>query len=298
MQAIKSLIIATALASALSPVASLCAREMDIDSDNERESIPMDIDSDNEQDTAAAAQAMPMAPEEVAEAARIEQFVAQKAEYVFPFLPVNCLIKIILEYTKPAENEITQANNNLLRAQGLDDLQGAITALNEGAYVDVRNRLNNLTSLQNTAMYGQVELVKILLKYNADVNSTDEGGYTTLHLASAEGCVEIVKILIENQANINQITLDNNTPLIEALTNHHLEPEVIKALMAAGADPDIKGIYTEFAWVIAAKKPDIMEAMLEGLAEGLSKMLLESDVLEQHVIVPGIVRIVNDYAAL
>ena len=76
----------------------------------------MDIDSDNEQDTAAAAQAMPMAPEEVAEATRIEQFAAKKAKYVVLFLPIDNVVDIVLGYVKPTKNEVAQANNDLTKA--------------------------------------------------------------------------------------------------------------------------------------------------------------------------------------
>ena len=68
--------------------------------------------------------------------------------------------------------------------------------------------------------------------------------------------------------------------------------------MRLGANANIKNIFKKTAWQKAEENPKMLQAMQEGLAEGLSKMLLESDILDQYVKEPGITRIVNDYAAL
>ena len=180
MKTIKSLIIATTMASAFSPVTSLCAMEkastllsslrqtafamaMAITGFDGQElripraMEPRNADDNNNQENAAAhaspeqsslqlrqprgyagqaeqevpfvvrceqseprtmaprdaaavamvpAQATPMTPEEIAEATRIEQFVAKKTKYVYLFLPSDNIVNTVLSYVKPTKDEV------------------------------------------------------------------------------------------------------------------------------------------------------------------------------------------------
>ena len=50
--------------------------------------------------------------------------------------------------------------------------------------------------------------------------------------------VEVVKILIENEANVNLATADNWTPVHDAARGGHVA--VLRALMAANADMQVR----------------------------------------------------------
>ena len=60
---------------------------------------------------------------------------------------------------------------------------------------------------------GQNQLVPILLRHRADINSFDNEGWTGLHLASNAGHLRTVKCLIENHANVDAQTRYGRTAL-------------------------------------------------------------------------------------
>uniref|UniRef100_A0AC34FS72 Uncharacterized protein n=2 Tax=Panagrolaimus sp. ES5 TaxID=591445 RepID=A0AC34FS72_9BILA len=55
-------------------------------------------------------------------------------------------------------------------------------------------------------------LVRILLKYNADVNAKDTELWTPLHAAACCGYIEIVKLLIANGADLLAVNSEGNMP--------------------------------------------------------------------------------------
>ncbi len=56
-------------------------------------------------------------------------------------------------------------------------------------------------------------MVKLLIKYGADINSFNSQGRTPLHNASASGYFDIVRYLLNTGANINVKDNDGDTPL-------------------------------------------------------------------------------------
>ena len=64
-------------------------------------------------------------------------------------------------------------------------------------------------------------MLKHVLKCGADVNIMDSNGWTPLHSACQYGDLEIVKILVEDNANINKFSNTGYYPVhIAALNNH------------------------------------------------------------------------------
>jgi ankyrin repeat protein len=65
------------------------------------------------------------------------------------------------------------------------------------------------------------ESVRILIEYGADVNATQEGGWTALHAASQNGDVEMVQLLIAGGAHVHARAGNNQNALDLALTKGH-----------------------------------------------------------------------------
>ncbi len=55
-------------------------------------------------------------------------------------------------------------------------------------------------------------VVKALLVHGAEVNATQEGGFTALHEAAQSGNLGLIKLLLANGANIDSRTSDGKTP--------------------------------------------------------------------------------------
>ena len=81
------------------------------------------------------------------------------------------------------------------------------------------------------------EVVKILVN-GADVNETDERGWTALHYAALEDSTEVAKILVENGADVNKPDEYNITDLMEKIIKSLTEdgpltlPEIVAKLQS------------------------------------------------------------------
>ena len=57
------------------------------------------------------------------------------------------------------------------------------------------------TPLHIAALWGDVEIVEVLLERGADPNVKDDNGQTPLHIAAQEGHVDVVRVLLERGAD-------------------------------------------------------------------------------------------------
>ena len=93
---------------------------------------------------------------------------------------------------------------------------------------------------------GDVERVKLLLGFGADVNATWPYGYNSynpyreipIHYAAKLGQIEIVKILLQHGSDVNAVDSPGKTPLHAAAENGYLE--IAKLLLQNGADVDAR----------------------------------------------------------
>ena len=106
------------------------------------------------------------------------------------------------------------------------------------AQVDATDN-NGYTALCLAAAYDHLDMVQYLVAHGADVNhvSRDKGGDTVLGIAANNGHLDIVKYLVSAGANINLPDgKDGYTPLINATIQDKLD--VVQYLMAQHAQVD------------------------------------------------------------
>ena len=96
-------------------------------------------------------------------------------------------------------------------------------------------------ALHAAAQRGDVALVQELLAGGAPVNVFDEIGMTPLHYAAKEGHVPVLDLLLHAGAEVDarDPRVIGNTPLGEVAG--HCSHEIAGRLLAAGADPTIRG---------------------------------------------------------
>merc|ERR1712113_303994 len=111
--------------------------------------------------------------------------------------------------------------------------------IKNGANVMARFSKDNVTPLHMSVTSEGDDLsgnflLKLLIKYGADVNAKMTNGDVPLHLAARHGHDYRAQILIQNESNVNAIMEDEMRPLHWASKNGHFK--VVEMLVEAGAD--------------------------------------------------------------
>jgi ankyrin repeat protein len=134
-----------------------------------------------------------------------------------------------------------------------------------------------LTPLILSAGQRNVDAVKLMIAKHANVNAVaDDPGmmpgqdpksgpvavraYTALLMAAAQGPPELIAALLDAGAHINVVESRKLTPLMLAVATDHQHPDVIRLLLARGADPSLNDtqVGTAVDWASKVGAPDAM----------------------------------------
>ena len=146
------------------------------------------------------------------------------------------------------------------------DISSEILSCLIGVGADVNARTNNgVTPLMIAAEEGHINAVTSLVKCGANVDLQDKDGQTALHHAmqspQASIC-EVLSCLIKNGADVNAHTFHNETPLMLASHDDHVN--VVTFLIKHGADVDLqdKDGDTALHYAASSSLPEIVETLL------------------------------------
>src|SRR5688572_29991883 len=114
----------------------------------------------------------------------------------------------------------------------------------------MEHELSSICCERNPNSADQRRRLMALLKAGADIHATDKNGVTALHHAVRFRSPVAVRTLIEHGANVNQVCRKSgSTPLHRAVATtgapgtagkREEALEIIRLLIAAGADPSIR----------------------------------------------------------
>jgi ankyrin repeat protein len=123
------------------------------------------------------------------------------------------------------------------------------------------------TALQRAAMTGNLQLVRLLVQYGANLTalSTNQFGDLPIHLAAAFGHVNIVHWMLDNGVPVDIRNRMGATPLHSAAHNNRLE--VARLLLDGGASVNAKVINSD-------NRTSLHEAAAQGSVD-LVKLLLD-----------------------
>ncbi|KAJ6111771.1 hypothetical protein N7523_007832 [Penicillium sp. IBT 18751x] len=140
---------------------------------------------------------------------------------------------------RQASIETLNANrfSALMEAVVLEDLGAVQTLLANGANPNGNDRVRDKRPLILAAMRGYLDIVKLLITYDATLEVTDSVGLSALYWAVSENQVEMARFLLSCGAEIN-CGVDGSTPLHSAITGFITEnhTEMIHLVLEHGAD--------------------------------------------------------------
>ncbi|XP_071620553.1 protein phosphatase 1 regulatory subunit 27 [Heliangelus exortis] len=71
---------------------------------------------------------------------------------------------------------------------------------------------SGMAALHEAVLTGNLECVKLLVKYGADIHQRDENGWTPLHMACSDGYANIARYLISLGASLEATTDEGERP--------------------------------------------------------------------------------------
>jgi ankyrin repeat protein len=99
---------------------------------------------------------------------------------------------------------------------------------------------NKYTALNNAVDLADPAIIRVLVEAGANVNEPDRRGLTPLVRAITSNSAAVTQTLIELGADVNQADERGNTPLHYAALSDYGETEVVRLLLAAGANRKVK----------------------------------------------------------
>lgn len=100
-------------------------------------------------------------------------------------------------------------------------------------------------------------------KYKFNLNAKDAAGNTMLITASLRGHLDVVRVLINAEADLNIMNIDHNTALIAAASEGY--SEVVRVLINAGADANVRNVYGETAVTVVMAMIQEMRPILRAM---------------------------------
>ena len=138
--------------------------------------------------------------------------------------------------------------------------------LDHGADSDGKND-NKVTPMLRALQHNRIDIAKILLEYNADVNIPCYFvGHTALHQMALRGDLEAVEFLLQNGAHVDKAGNENVTPLFECLNIPKDLIYIAQTLLKHGANinyPCVESEQTVLHHAVYRGKPKIVEFLLK-----------------------------------
>ena len=163
-------------------------------------------------------------------------------------------VKLLVAKGADAKAVGASGRTGLIMAANQNDLAMAQFFLDQGVNVNAVDTTDKSghTALMAAAAQCNTAMVKALIQKGADVNmaTTDAAGVrngplafkgrTALMMAAPYGSVELIRAFLDARANVNARDVAGMTPLMFAVASENQNAEVIKMLLAAGADPKLQ----------------------------------------------------------
>ncbi|GFR24112.1 ankyrin-3 [Trichonephila clavata] len=140
---------------------------------------------------------------------------------------------------------------------------GAVLSPPYGSAKNMISDGDNFISTSSVVHSEYLNIVKILVKNEANVNKKNNAGSTPLHLAVETGCLELVKLLLRNKALVDSEDKNKITALHASVAFGH--KNILMAIIEAGGNihsPDVNGL-TPLHKAIKREDIHIVKALID-----------------------------------
>ena len=176
-------------------------------------------------------------------------------------------------------NGLTPLSGAALRG----DVEAMRLLIDKGAAIDVKNGAG-ATALMAAATNGSPSAVQLLLDKGADANVRTKLGETPLGNAAGAGNATTVKMLLDRGADVNSRNSRGYSPLMLAAGSDARNADIVKLLLAKGADTSFSADYDETAHVLASRRGNTAVTRLLG---GVAKDARRERAVASHTIANG-----------
>ncbi|KAN0137681.1 Ankyrin repeat-containing domain protein [Lactarius tabidus] len=160
------------------------------------------------------------------------------------------IMRLLLDYG--ANVNIHDNGNTVLHFAVSDGLlEVARMLLEHNAEVDSQNS-HGSTPLLLASELGSPDLVQLFLDHNADVHVCDAYGDTLLHCAAIAGRLEISRLLLKLDVEVNSRNNEGSTPLHLASAGYEAgNPDIVRLFLEHGADAQARNLSGKTASEVA-----------------------------------------------
>ena len=103
-----------------------------------------------------------------------------------------------------------------------------IQHISAGTDVNEVNNSNGQIALHYASTHNHLQIIKMLIDNNANINLKDKIGMTPLHLTSLGGHKEATKLIIDSGALLNLVNIYGETPLDVTVKNFEIDSQNVK----------------------------------------------------------------------
>jgi ankyrin repeat protein len=161
--------------------------------------------------------------------------------YIAAMLPGGAEVaRALLEKGAEPNGADIAGRTPLMSAASEGNMETMRLLIEKGANVNAATTAG-VTALMDAARSHNHFAVKLLMDNGADVNARTKRNNTAIAAAAASGSVEVVKMLLDKGARIDVLDERNYSPLMYAAYSDAMPTEVVRMLLAKGADARIEG---------------------------------------------------------